>query len=272
MIFVNHSQIPFFMVKKVKGRSSKKNKMQSTSTVTRIHDTDVAVQHGRIITNEDLKHALASHIFNKWVMSLDVTNAVSEITIQGVYYRGAPSGEHVLFVVMSVTVVGAKNPYTIVLRGPTVVILPVFRCKGVEYTLVTLQRRLACGERYFAEIPAGMTDGKDVISKALQELEEETGHVIRQDQLRSLHDVPVQPSPGIMEESMHFFYFVEDIDQKKMDLFRDKLTGAKDEGEDIILKVVRLDELLVHAPHDMKAHFAHNKYRSKHPLRRRWFS
>lgn len=245
--------------------------MQSTLT-TRIHNTEVPVYQGRIITNEDLEHALASHIFRKWVLSLDVTITVSDITIQGIYYRGTYSSENVLFVVMSVTVVGAKNPYTIVLRGPTVVILPVFRCKGVEYTLVTLQRRPACGQRFFAEIPAGMTDGKDIISKALQELQEETGHIIHQHQLRSLHHVPVQPSPGIMEESMHFFYFVEDIDQKKLDLFRDKLTGAKDEGEDIILKVVRLDELLVHAPHDMKAHFAHDKFRTIYPQRRRWFS
>lgn len=245
-------------------------RMNDAVATVHIHGSDINVYSGRTITQLDLECAVGSKIFRDWARSLDPLINVMEVTIQGIYYRGAPSPDRVLFVMMVAGIAGTY-PTSIVLRGPTVVILPVLVCGKDEYTLGALQRRPATGSRFYPEIIAGMSDGIDLVSAGLKEFEQETSIKIRQKDLIPLGK-HAEPSPGIMSEPMHFFYVRKQVTHAELALFEDKLTGERDEGEEIILKVIPLDHLPLFAPHDMKAEIVYRRYRELFPKRRGWFS
>lgn len=245
----------------------------SPEVTVQIHGKDAHVYAGRVITQIDVECAIGSKVFRDWVVALDPMIPVSNVTIQGIYYRSkTPSPDKVLFIMLVAEIPGAY-PYSIVLRGPTVVVLPVFVCDDLEYTVGVQQRRPAVGSRYFPETIAGMTDGGDVVAKALDELREETegdgepGIKIRQSDLCQL-GVPLEPSPGIMSEPMHFFYARIPTTRAALDRFEGRMTGAADENEEIVLKVMPLDHLPLWAPRDMKAEIAYRRYRDLFPKQR----
>ncbi len=75
-------------------------------------------------------------------------------------------------------------PGIVFMRGGAVSILPILQCDGQRHVLLCRQPRLPVGLAQFPEIPAGMLDGSGKFSGvAAKELEEETGIVIRDDQV-----------------------------------------------------------------------------------------
>jgi ADP-sugar diphosphatase len=128
-----------------------------------------------------------------------------------------------------------------------------------QYTILTIQPRIAAGSLAFAEIPAGMLDDGGTFSGgAARELKEETGLEVREDELidltalaaaqsQSMSGESLQqamyPSPGGCDEYIPLFLCRKRIAREQLEELQGKLTGLRDDGEKITLKIVRAEDL-----------------------------
>ena len=136
-----------------------------------------------------------------------------------------------------------------------------------KHVLLAIQPRLAAGSLSFAEIPAGMLDDAGSFSGgAAKEIEEETGLKVKADELLDMTALAIQEdqseeqlqkgvysTPGGCDEFIPIFLYQKQIPRKKLQKFQGKLTGLRDEGEKITLKVVRLEDLWRECARDAKS-------------------
>ena len=122
-----------------------------------------------------------------------------------------------------------------------------------RHVLMTVQPRVAAGSLAFCELPAGMMDGQDEFAgQAAKEIKEELGMTIAASELKNLSELAglgpgdeglpeaMFPSPGACDEHITIFSHEKVVTRKQMDEFAGKLTGLRDEGEKITLKLVKL--------------------------------
>lgn len=182
-------------------------------------------------------------------------------------------------------------PGTIFLRGPSVAMLIVLIPDDAAnahddddvddvddaYVLLTVQPRIATGSLAFVELPAGMLDAdNNFAGKAAQEIEEELGLVIKEEELTCLTDKVAEirrqkqedvkddsqeetlpfamyPSAGGCDEYIKIFAHEKQVSRAQLREWQGKLTGLREEGEMITLKVVPLEELWLEGGMDAKA-------------------
>lgn len=146
---------------------------------------------------------------------------------------------------------GKKAPGIVFMRGGAVSIMIVLRAQGQEDKLIlTLQPRIAVPHLSFPELPAGMLDGSgNFAGTAAKEIEEETGLVIKEDELVDMTQLAygdtwrgVYPSAGGSDEFLRLFVCVKHLDASEINKLEGKLTGLRDEGESITLKIVSLKD------------------------------
>lgn len=142
---------------------------------------------------------------------------------------------------------------------------------------MTLQPRVPAGSLAFAEIPAGMLDDSGSFAGgAAKEIEEETGLKVNDDDLLdmtflALSDDPqdssgeqlqkaMYPSAGGCDEFVPIFLYQKRIPRKQLQDWQGKLTGLRDHGEKITLKLVRLEDLWREGARDAKALGAWSMY------------
>lgn len=183
---------------------------------------------------------------------------------------------------------GAGLPGSIFMRGGSVAMLIVLTPRESdgapgrreEYAILTLQPRIAAGSLGFVELPAGMIDDSGTFAgAAAKEIREETGLEISADELLDLTQLalgfPVEtlrqgrpdeadgsaqeqlqaavyPSPGGSDEFIPIFLARKALGRREIDDLKGKLTGLRDEGEKITLKIVRLDDVWKVAGRDAK--------------------
>ncbi len=81
---------------------------------------------------------------------------------------------------------GVRVPGIVFLRGGAVAILVLLACEDKTFILLCRQPRVPVGSVSFPEIPAGMLDGDGKFAGvAAKELEEETGLIINEDEVRT---------------------------------------------------------------------------------------
>lgn len=138
-----------------------------------------------------------------------------------------------------------------------------------EYAILTVQPRIAAGSLSFTELPAGMLDDSGSFAgAAAREIQEETGLTITQDELIDMTslalDTPVPqseeplqpgiyPSPGGSDEFMPLFLARKTMARAEIEGLKGRLTGLRDQGEKITLKIVPLRDLWKEAGRDAKA-------------------
>ncbi|KAJ4413987.1 hypothetical protein N0V82_008197 [Gnomoniopsis sp. IMI 355080] len=193
-------------------------------------------------------------------------------------------------------------PGTIFLRGPSVamlvVLIPAADRSDADHdddddnnahVLLTVQPRIATGSLAFVELPAGMMDAdSNFAGKAAQEIKEELGLVIKEDELICLTDkvaeirksrrakekntstttastgaaaTPAEerlpfamyPSAGGCDEYIKIFAHEKRVSREQLREWQGKLTGLRDQGEMITLKVVPLEDLWLEGGMDSKA-------------------
>ncbi|KAJ1966925.1 hypothetical protein IWQ62_002163 [Dispira parvispora] len=154
---------------------------------------------------------------------------------------------------------GASLPGVVFMRGGSVAILLILQADEEphqEYTVLTVQPRLAVPDFTHPELPAGMLDGSgEFQGKAAQELEEETGIQVHQTDLIDMTELAygnssetqstpgVYTTPGACDEFIRLFACRKKLSQSKIDELKGKLTGLRAEGEAITLRLCPLDSL-----------------------------
>jgi ADP-sugar diphosphatase len=178
---------------------------------------------------------------------------------------------------MSATVTNSKGewlPGAIFLRGAAVGMLVILQPDDLppgsneeKHVLLTVQPRIAAGGLQFAELPAGMVDGGTFAGSAAQEIKEELGMEIREEELINLTELAIPedagereempravfPSAGGCDEYISLFYCEKRVPRGQLKEWTGKLTGLRDEGEKITLKLIRLEDLWWEGARDAKA-------------------
>jgi ADP-sugar diphosphatase len=172
-------------------------------------------------------------------------------------------------------------PGAVFMRGGSVAVLVIVSSStkagaGEDYAIMTLQPRIAAGSLSFLELPAGMLDDEGSFKGvAAREIKEETGLDIREDELIDMTrlaaratkaddddeaggaveahlQVAAYPSPGGCDEFMPLFVTRKTMGKRDMDALKGKLTGLRDEGEKITLRLVPLRDVWKVGVRDMK--------------------
>ncbi|KAL4884160.1 hypothetical protein BJY04DRAFT_215591 [Aspergillus karnatakaensis] len=162
---------------------------------------------------------------------------------------------------------GENLPGSVFLRGGSVGMLLLLQPDDVpstsdddKWAVLTVQPRIPAGSLAFSEIPAGMLDDSGTFAgKAAEEIQEETGLTIPQSDLVDMTSLALQstngatdgeilqqavyPSPGGSDEFIPLFLCDKRMPRKDIEALQGKLTGLRQHGEKITLKVVPLKDL-----------------------------
>jgi len=165
---------------------------------------------------------------------------------------------------------GEKLPGAVFLRGPSVAMLVLLvpddtpADTAEKYALLTVQPRVAAGSLGFVEIPAGMVDeAGQFAGAAAKEIKEELGLEISESELTCLSELAgpgpstggtdhggeeelaaaMFPSPGACDESIRIYLHERRVPRAELDSWTGRLTGLREDGEKITLKLVPTENL-----------------------------
>jgi ADP-sugar diphosphatase len=125
----------------------------------------------------------------------------------------------------------------------------------------------------FTELPAGMLDDGTFAGTAAKEIEEECGIKVPESELIDLTALAlseqsatghhseagvklgegIYPSPGACDEYIPIFLYQKKVSRQEIEEWEGKLTGLREEGEKIKLKIVKLQDLWKEGARDAKA-------------------
>lgn len=205
-----------------------------------------------------------NHPFTKSPYSL------KSITVQSCDFFG---GNRLGFLKLKADISNANGehiPGSVFMRGGSVAMLIVLSATDAdgassqdEYVILTVQPRVPAGSMGFVEIPAGMIDDSGTFSgAAAKEIREETGLEIEEGELvdmtrlaivaRDGHEgdseethlqQAVYPSPGGCDEFIPIFLVRKRMAEEEIQSLKGKLTGLREHGEKITLKICKLRDL-----------------------------
>jgi ADP-sugar diphosphatase len=180
---------------------------------------------------------------------------------------GKPPNQRLGFVKFTAEITNSQSaslPGSVFLRGPSVAMLVILTADDnadEKHVLLTVQPRIAAGSLAFVELPAGMVDEEGAfVGSAAKEIKEELGLEIKEDSLKDLTELAgtatgeggrgnedlaqaVYPSPGGSDEYVKIFLHERRVPRKQLSEWTGKLTGLRDDGEKITLKLVKMEDL-----------------------------
>lgn len=208
----------------------------------------------------------------------DTPYALRSITVQSVDRFG---GGRVGFVKLTTEVRSDKGeslPGSVFLRGGSVgmmvILQPEDDTKGEsEFVPLTVQPRVPAGSLAFTELPAGMLDDSGTFAgKAAEEIEEELGMNLAAEELVDLTALAfsdpmassqkeqveelqrgVYTSPGGCDEFVPLLAVRKKVPSANLKEWEGRLTGLRDHGEKITLRLVRLKDMWKIGGQDAKA-------------------
>ncbi|KAK8061299.1 hypothetical protein PG994_007665 [Apiospora phragmitis] len=165
---------------------------------------------------------------------------------------------------------GESLPGSVFLRGPSVAMLVILIPDDVErgraaeadvrHVILTVQARIPAGSLEFVELPAGT---------AAKEIKEELGLELPSSELTCMSDLTqgdgsadlqadeglpaaMYPSAGGCDEHIPIYMHERRVPREQLKDWTGKLTGLRDHGEKITLKLVKLKDLWKEGARDAK--------------------
>ena len=145
------------------------------------------------------------------------------------------------------------------MRGGSIAMLLVLKSEegGEEYAVLTIQPRIPAGSLGFVEIPAGMIDDEGTFAgAAAKEIKEEVGIEVEEKEMVDMTKLAVEgkegeeglqeavyASPGGSDEFIPIFLVRKSMKKEEIEGLKGKLTGLREHGEKITLKIVKLSEV-----------------------------
>lgn len=167
---------------------------------------------------------------------------------------------------------GEYLPGSVFLRGGSVGMMIVLQPDDVpegeekeKHVILTMQPRIPAGSLNFPELPAGMLDDSGSFAGgAAKEIKEEIGLEIPEAELTNLTELAIAedeegleravfPSAGGCDEFIPIFLHQRRVKRNSLEDWQGKLTGLRNTGEKITLKLVKLEELWRQGGRDAKA-------------------
>ncbi|ORY67252.1 NUDIX domain-containing protein [Pseudomassariella vexata] len=173
---------------------------------------------------------------------------------------------------------GERLPGSIFLRGPSVAMLVILIPEDVEpgnesetderHVILTVQARIPAGSLEFVELPAGMVDDDGTFAgTAAKEIKEELGLELQSSELICMSDLVVEeasikgdedlpnamyPSVGGCDEFIPIYMHERRVPREQLKEWTGNLTGMRDHGEKITLKLVKMKDLWKEGKRDAK--------------------
>ena len=135
-----------------------------------------------------------------------------------------------------------------------------------KHVILTVQPRIPAGTLRLVELPAGMVDDGTFSGSAAREIQEELGLEIPEEELTNLSElaIPKQegdeklpqamfPSGGGSDEYVPIFLHERRVKRDTLKEWTGKLTGLREHGEKISLKLCKLEDLWKEGGRDSKA-------------------
>mmetsp|Transcript_52009 Transcript_52009/g.62568 ORF Transcript_52009/g.62568 Transcript_52009/m.62568 type:complete len:277 (+) Transcript_52009:114-944(+) len=241
----------------------KSNPRQQEHFIIHLNRT-IPVTYDGPITIEQAKLATSAPSFQKWLQNLSSPAPNSQthdepspspsqpILLHAVHLQSIDMfGKRVGFIKLRANCTTPDGRHTLpgicLLRGSAVAVLVSLRAEETneEYCVLTEQARVPAG-KVILEIPAGMIDGPSgtFCGTAAKELKEECDIVVKEDELidlTSMYEEGIPMSPGGCDEYIKLFYCVKTMTKNELESLQGKLTGLRDEGELITLRLVKMD-------------------------------
>lgn len=128
-----------------------------------------------------------------------------------------------------------------------------------KHVILAVQPRIPAGSLALSELPAGMLDDSGTFAGgAAKEIEEETGLKVAESDLLDMTELAfddseqqtgeslqkaMYPSPGGCDEYIPLFLHQRRVKRDQLQEWQGKLTGLRDHGEKITLRLVKLKDL-----------------------------
>ena len=203
----------------------------------------------------DLEKVARWKNFTEWTASVDPKFLVEKVHVQSVDMFGPNIGFMKFRADCFDRATHTFLPGVVFMRGGSVGILTILVAEETreEFTLAVVQPRLPMGSFASVEIPAGMLDGSgNFAGKAAGEMAEETGIVVKGPDMIDLTEMVqgaaghrgIWLSPGGSDEYMRLFLYRKIWPRADILALEGKLTGLRDHGELISLKVLQYSDLI----------------------------
>jgi len=191
---------------------------------------------------------LESQLFHKWKRNLESNRVIIErLEILSVVSRDQKSFYAAMIDCDLLTPEGHRIPRCLILRGDTVVVIPVLHCfeDGEIYTLMVKQRRIIDGNLSM-EFPGGMLDPgiDDPANMAIIEVMEETGIHVEKEEIHLLTPTPLKVCESLMDEVVNFFYFEKHISHDFLNKVDGRHTGCHEDNEFLQVSVQNIKNVV----------------------------
>lgn len=232
--------------------------LSTTMTSLLFRDRPVPVTFA--VPEDHAQAAIASSPFQTWLQRCQQQNLeIFAIEIQSVDFFGS-RGVGFVKLKADVRLDGQRLPGICFLRGDAVCIFVALFCDDHQvYSLLVQQPRVPIGHASCLELPAGMLDddGSSIAGTAVSEMKEECGIDVDPAELFDLTEVAcreaweaghlpipaLSPSGGGCDEFVRYFYLEKKVTKVELDAMRDRLTGLREHGELITLRVVPMADV-----------------------------
>lgn len=191
------------------------------------------------ITENEKQQMLSSEKWKNWHEKVSNNFKINTIFIEKINFFGNRVG----FIKLYVDAINRNNkhlPGIVNLRGDSVSVLFIINYGNEKYAALVEQGRTPVGD-YIFENPAGMMDEDNhVAGVAIKEVEEELGVKIESENLEKLGWA--YTSPGGQDEKVTYYSHEITMSKEEMANLDNKVTGEDGSNEDILVKLVGLNE------------------------------